>query len=609
MCGIFGYIGEKDAIPILIEGLRKLEYRGYDSSGIAVISNKKLHLEKSVGKIVDLEKAVAEGKRRAHAGLGHTRWATHGQPSKENAHPHLDCTGSIALVHNGIIENYEELKSDLCAKGHIFRSQTDTEVIVHLIEENIGRGPENAVKLALKKLKGSYAIGVIFKKFPGKIIVARKGSPLIIGIGENENFISSDVPAIVKYSSRIITLEDGDIATVTKGKIKIFSATKASVRRKETLISWDPVSAEKSGYAHFMLKEIHEQPKAIIDTIRDIVDSSKKNIRFKNLNLNEKDIAGIKRIVLTACGTSWHAALIGEYYLEYYAKIPSEVEYAAEFRYRMPIIDKNTLVIAISQSGETADTLGAIQEAKKHGAKVISICNVFSSSVVRESDGVIYTSAGPEIGVASTKAFTTQVVVLFLLALYLGRKKDRLSKSNFQSRLRSLFEIPDKVEQIFTSEDKIEKIADKYCSATNALYLGRGEGFPAALEGALKLKEISYIHAEGYPAAEMKHGPIALIDENMPVVVLALSGRRYDKILGNIEEVNARGGRVIALATEGDRVIAKKAEDVIYLPKTRETLSAILAVVPLQLLAYYIAVKRGCHVDQPRNLAKSVTVE
>jgi glutamine---fructose-6-phosphate transaminase (isomerizing) len=609
MCGIFGYIGGKDSVPILIEGLRKLEYRGYDSSGIAVISNKKIHLEKSVGKIADLEKAIAEGKRRAHVGIGHTRWATHGQPSKENAHPHLDCTESLALVHNGIIENYEELKRALCARGHVFKSQTDTEVIVHLIEENLSRGPENAVKAALKKLKGSYAIAVIFKKHPDKIIVARKGSPLIIGLGENENFISSDIPAMVKYSSRIITLEDGDIASVTKSGAKIFSLKKASVQRKETLISWDPVSAEKSGYAHFMLKEIHEQPKAIIDTISGIVDPSKKNIHFKDLGLKDKDIASIKRVVLTACGTSWHAALIGEYYMEYYAQIPSEVEYAAEFRYRMPIIDKNTLIIAISQSGETADTLGAIQEAKKHGAKVVSICNAFSSSIARESDGVIYTAAGPEIGVASTKAFTTQVVVLFLLALYLGRKKGRLSRANFQSRLHSLFEIPNKVEQVLASEDKIEKIAEKYCNATNALYLGRGEGFPVALEGALKLKEISYIHAEGYPAAEMKHGPIALIDANMPVVVLALSGRRYEKILGNIEEVNARGGRVIALATEGDRSIAKKAKEVIYLPKTRETLSAILAVIPLQLLAYYIAVKRGCHIDQPRNLAKSVTVE
>lgn len=609
MCGIFGYIGEKDSVPILVEGLRKLEYRGYDSSGIAVISGKKIHIEKSVGKIADLEKAIAEGRRRSHVGIGHTRWATHGQPSKENAHPHTDCSGNIALVHNGIIENYEELKRGLCSRGHVFVSQTDTEVIAHLIEEHSRLGPETAVKLALKKLKGSYAIAVIFKKYPDRIIVARKGSPLIIGVGEKENFISSDVPAMVKYSSRIVTLEDGDIASVSKDRVKIFSLTKSVVKRNETLISWDPVSAEKSGYAHFMLKEIHEQPKAIIDTICGIVDRQKKNIRFKDLNLSEKDISSVKRIVLTACGTSWHAALIGEYYLEYYAKIPSEVEYAAEFRYRMPIIDKNTLVIAISQSGETADTLGAIQEAKKHGAKVISICNVFSSSIARESDGVIYTAAGPEIGVASTKAFTTQVAVLFLLALHFGRKKGRLSRSNFESRLHSLFEIPNKVEQVLASEDRIEKIAEKYCGATNALYLGRGEGFPAALEGALKLKEISYIHAEGYPAAEMKHGPIALIDENMPVVVLALSGRRYEKILGNIEEVNARGGRVIALATEGDRGIGKKANDVIYLPKTRETLSAILAVVPLQLLAYYIAVKRGCHVDQPRNLAKSVTVE
>ncbi len=609
MCGIFGYVGGKDSVSILIEGLKKLEYRGYDSAGIATISNKKIHLEKSVGKIADLESIVSSKSRISHIGLGHTRWATHGQPSKENAHPHLDCTGSIALVHNGIIENYEELKRALCAKGHVFRSQTDTEVIVHLIEENIRHGLENAVKLALKKLKGSYAIGVLYKNNPDKIIVARKGSPLVIGIGEKENFISSDIPAMVKYSSRIITLEDGDIATVTKSKVKIFSATKTSIKREETLISWDPISAEKSGYAHFMLKEIHEQPKAIIDTIKDIVDPSKKNIKFKHLNLKEKDISNIKRVVLTACGTSWHSALIGEYYLEYYAKIPSEVEYAAEFRYRMPIVDKNTLVIAISQSGETADTLGAIQEAKKHGAKVISICNVFSSSIVRESDGVIYTMAGPEIGVASTKAFTTQVAVLFLLSIFLGRKKNRLSKAKFLSRLSSLFEIPHKVEQVLASEDKIEKIADKYCNANNALYLGRGEGFPAALEGALKLKEISYVHAEGYPAAEMKHGPIALIDENMPVVVLALAGRRYEKILGNIEEVNARGGRVIALATEGDRLITKKAKDVIFLPKTRETLSAILAVIPLQLLAYYIAIKRGCHVDQPRNLAKSVTVE
>ncbi len=609
MCGIFGYIGNKNAIPILIEGLRKLEYRGYDSSGIAVVSKKSFNIYKSVGKISDLENTVSNKKNISHIGIGHTRWATHGQPSVENAHPHTDCKKNIAVVHNGIIENYEILRKELLKKGHKFISQTDTEVIAHLIEENIKNGPEKAVKVALKKLKGTYALAVIFKKFPDRVIVAKKGSPLIIGIGEKENFISSDIPAIVKYSSKIITLQDGDIATIRKNSINIFSLSKGKVKRKETLISWDPVSAEKSGYAHFMLKEIHEQPKAIIDTIQDIVSADKKSIKFKNLNLSDKEIRSINRIVLTACGTSWHAALIGEYYLEYYAKIPCEVEYAAEFRYRMPIIDRNTLVIAISQSGETADTLGAILEAKKYGAKVISICNVHASSIPRESDGVIYTCAGPEIGVASTKAFTTQVVVLFLLSLYFGIKRKMLSLMDMRKRLNSLFEIPNKVEQVLQMEEKIEKIAEKYCNTTNALYLGRGEGFPTALEGALKLKEISYIHAEGYPAAEMKHGPIALIDENMPVVVLALAGRRYEKILGNIEEVNARGGKVIALATEGDKEILKKAQDVIYIPKTRETLTTILAVVPLQLLAYYIAVKRGCHVDQPRNLAKSVTVE
>ncbi len=609
MCGIFGYIGNKEAVSLLIEGLKKLEYRGYDSAGIVVLANKKLTVEKSLGKIADLENLIAGKKIKAHIGLGHTRWATHGRPSKENAHPHTDCSGNIAIVHNGIIENYEDLRAVLIAKGHIFKSQTDTEVLVHLIEDNIKKGVEKALRETLKKVKGSYAIGVMYKKEPHKIVVARKGSPLIIGLGKSENFIASDIPAIIKYTSRIITLHDGDIATVTKDKVEISNLSGAKVERKETLVSWDPISAEKGGYAHFMLKEIHEQPKAIIDTIRDSVDASKKHIIFKHLNLSDKDIKRIKRVVLTACGTSWHAALIGEYYIEHYADLPSEVEYAAEFRYRSPIIDKETLVIAITQSGETADTLGAIEEAKANGAKVVSICNVVSSSIARESDGVIYTVAGPEIGVASTKAFTTQIVALYLLSLYLGRKRGKIPTSKYLRRLASLFEIPHKIEAVLSLEEQIEKIAGRFCHCTNALYLGRGEGFPVALEGALKLKEISYIHAEGYPAAEMKHGPIALIDENMPVVVLALAGRRYDKILGNIEEVKARGGKVIALATEGDKLIKKKADAVIYLPKSKETLSAILAVIPLQLLAYYIAVKRGCHVDQPRNLAKSVTVE
>ncbi len=609
MCGIFGYIGEKQAVPLLIEGLKKLEYRGYDSAGIVAYSNKALVIEKALGKIADLEKSISKKKINAKLAIGHTRWATHGRPSKENAHPHDDCTGSVVIVHNGIIENFEEIKAVLSARGHVFKSQTDTEVLVHLIEEKMKLGLEKAVREAVKKVRGSYALAVISKKEPDRIIVVRKGSPLIIGLGEKENFISSDIPALIKYTSRIINMHDNDFAVITRNKVVLSSADGAKVKRDEMLISWDPVSAEKGGYAHFMLKEIHEQPKAIIDTITDSVDARKKNIHLKDLKLSDKELKGIERVILTACGTSWHAALLGEYYFESIAKIPAEVEYAAEFRYRMPIVSKNTLVVAITQSGETADTLGAIEEAKKNGAKVISICNVTGSSIARESDGVIYTKAGPEIGVASTKAFTTQIVALYLLAMSVAKKKNRITKANFETRLHNLFEVPNKVEQVLSQEDKIKSVADKFSHCTNALYLGRGEGFPVALEGALKLKEISYIHAEGYPAAEMKHGPIALIDENMPVVVLALAGRRYDKIIGNIEEVNARGGRVIALATEGDKEIKKKAEEVIYLPKTRESLSAIVASIPLQLLAYYIAVNRGCHVDQPRNLAKSVTVE
>lgn len=609
MCGIFGYIGEKEAISILLEGLKKLEYRGYDSAGIVVFSGKKISIEKSAGKIADLENSIASERIKGCIGLGHTRWATHGIPSKENAHPHLDCTHKIAVVHNGIIENFSAIKRYLLQNGHKFTSQTDTEIIAHLIEENISKGLEASLKLALKKIKGSYALGVLYKNDPGKMIVARRGSPLVIGIGNGENFVASDIPAVIKYTSKIKILEDGDIALITKDGIKISSLTKPRVERKEILVSWDPVSAERGGYAHFMLKEIHEQPKAIIDTINDIVGNKRENILFKHLNLSDNELKKINRIVLTSCGTSWHASLIGEYLLEHFAKIPCEVEYAAEFRYREPIIDKRTLVIAISQSGETADTLGAIETAKKLGAKIISICNVFASSITRYSDGVIYTIAGPEIGVASTKAFTTQIIALYLLSLYVGFKKNKISKNKLISKLNEIFEIPHKIEQVLEQEDKIDKLAEKHYLSTNALYLGRGEGFPIALEGALKLKEISYIHAEGYPAAEMKHGPIALIDKNMPVVVLALKGRRYDKIMGNVEEVNARGGKIIALATVGDRNIKKKTSDVIYLPKSSEALSAILAVIPLQLLAYYIAVKRDCHIDQPRNLAKSVTVE
>ena len=608
MCGIFGYIGDKEAVSIILEGLKKLEYRGYGSAGIASVAGKKLSIEKSLGKIADLEKLLGSKKMNGRSGIGHTRWATHGRPSKENAHPHTDCKNQIALVHNGIIENFEELKKELIGAGHKFTSQTDTEVLAHLIEDGLSGGVFEAVRKAVLKIRGSCAIAVIYKKEPDRIIVARKGSPLIIGIGKGENYISSDIPAIIKHTSRIITLEDGDIAVVKSKSVEVFSFSGIKIDRKKTLVSWDPISAEKGGYSHFMLKEIHEQPKAIIDTIDSLVDRKTKSVKLNGLALPEKFLKRFNRVILTACGTSWHAALIGEYFIEHYVKLCAEVEYAAEFRYRSPLVDKNTLVIAISQSGETADTLGAIQEAKLRGATVISICNVVDSSIARDSDGVLYTIAGPEIGVASTKAFTTQIVVLYLLALFLGKKRGKINKTKFARRLNALFEVPNKIEQMLCSEKEIEKIAEKYCGSKNALYLGRGEGFPVALEGALKLKEISYIHAEGYPAAEMKHGPIALIDDNMPVVVLALSGRRYEKIIGNIEEVKARGGKVIALATEGDKNL-KNVDDIIYIPKTSESLSAIVAVVPLQLFAYYIAVKRGCHIDQPRNLAKSVTVE
>ncbi|KAF0135133.1 MAG: glucosamine--fructose-6-phosphate aminotransferase (isomerizing) [Candidatus Saganbacteria bacterium] len=614
MCGIFGYIGTKEALPFLIEGLKKLEYRGYDSSGVATIDKGRLFIEKCAGKISDLEKKINERPIRGPIGIGHTRWATHGQPSDQNSHPHEDCTGLIAVVHNGIIENYLPLRRALADEGHKFLSTTDTEVIAHLIEKYFTKAGQNvpleeAVRQAMLAVEGSYSIAVLYEKQPNKIVAARKGSPLIIGISEGETFISSDIPAMLKYTSQIIYLNDYEIATITEDGVKVETIHGQKVEKEAVFISWDPESAEKGGYAHFMLKEIHEQPKAIRDTISGRVKVDESFIHFDELNFTEEEARQINRVVFTACGTSWHAGLIGEYLIEQFVKIPAEVEYAAEFRYRHPIVDENTLVIAISQSGETADTLGAVWEAKAQGAKVISICNVVGSSIARESHGIIYTYAGPEIGVASTKAFTTQLTVIYLFALFLAKKRGSISKLEAQKMISDLIAIPDKIEQFLGREKEIEAAAERFSKCSNTLFLGRGKGFPIALEGALKLKEISYIHAEGYPAAEMKHGPIALIDENMPVVVLALAGRRYDKILGNIEEVKARGGIVVAVAVEGDAMVCEKADEVIYIPQTTEALSPILAVIPLQLLAYYIAVKRGCHVDQPRNLAKSVTVE
>ncbi|MDI6732208.1 MAG: glutamine--fructose-6-phosphate transaminase (isomerizing) [Candidatus Margulisbacteria bacterium] len=609
MCGIFGYIGNKEAVPFILEGLKKLEYRGYDSAGIATLHKGNVFISKCAGKIADLETLLAQKPISGAIGIGHTRWATHGRPSDINSHPHDDCRGKIVVVHNGIIENYLELRRELADKGHKFKSTTDTEVLAHLIEDNMNGSLLQSVSRALSLVRGSYALAVISEHEPEKIIVARQGSPLIVGYGEEETFISSDIPAMLKYTGRTIQLDNGEVGEVVPKKAKFYSLHGKPVAKKIELISWDPESAEKGGYSHFMLKEIHEQPNAIRKTIEGRVEAESHKIHFDELNLSDEEIRKINRVVFTACGTSWHAGLVGEYLFEQYAKIPAEVEYAAEFRYRQPIIDENTLVIAITQSGETADTLGAVWEAKAQNAKVIAICNVVGSSIARDAHGVVYTNAGPEIGVASTKAFTTQLTVIYLLAVLFGKRKGIISDAQAAKLINDLIEVPSKIESILYREKEIEQIAHSMKDATNALYLGRGKGFPIALEGALKLKEVSYIHAEGYPAAEMKHGPIALIDQHMPVVVLALAGSRYEKILGNVEEVKARGGNVIAVATENDVLITEKADKIIYIPQCSEAISPLLAVIPLQLLAYYIAVKRGCHVDQPRNLAKSVTVE
>ncbi len=610
MCGIVGYIGEREASPIILKGLKHLEYRGYDSAGIASIYRGKIHIRRCAGKVLDLENIILQKPLMGEIALGHTRWATHGKPSEENTHPHTDCKKELVIVHNGIIENYLSLRDSLIKEGHVFKSETDSEVIVHLIEKYLNGNLEIAVRTALKKVKGSYAIGVIWKKDKDNLIAARSGSPLIIGLKNNESFIASDVPAILSETRNIVYLGDSEIATIGRKRIKVKTLDGKPVRTKVVKISWDRESAEKGGYPHFMLKEIFQQPIALEETIRGKISQSGTDVHLgEGIRLTKRQIKSINRIIIIGCGTSWHAGLIGEYMIEELTRIPTEVEYAAEFRYRHPIIDDKSLIIAISQSGETADTLGAIREVRERGGKVISICNVVGSSIVRESDSVIYTHAGPEIGVASTKAFTTQLVILYLLALSFGRIIGNVSFKSAKEMIGSLMELPQKIRRLLEDEKKIASLARHFYRSNNFLYLGRGEGFPLALEGALKLKEVSYIHAEGYPAAEMKHGPIALIDKNMPIVVIALRGRRYEKILANIEEVKARDGVVIALASEGDYEIAKKVDHTIYIPPTIALLTPILAVIPLQLLAYHIAIKRKCPVDQPRNLAKSVTVE
>lgn len=608
MCGIVGYIGKQKAVPILMDGLKRLEYRGYDSAGIAVLENKELLFEKAAGKISVLENMLNGKKFDATTGIAHTRWATHGEPTNQNAHPHIDCKGEIAVVHNGIIENFDALKEVLARKGHKFITQTDTEVLAHLIEEYFEGDLAEATRTALSLIEGTYGIAVLSQKNPDKIVVARHGSPLVIGNGEDENFVASDVSAILKHTKQVVYLKDNEMAVVTSKDFSITTIDNIKVTPHIQEISWSLDMIEKGGYSHFMLKEIFEQPLTLRDAIRGRLNSIDGTARLSGLNLQYEQLQHINRIIFLACGTSWHAGLIGEYMIEENAGIPVEVEYASEFRYRSPIIQDGTIVFAISQSGETADTLAAMREAKRKGATVLGICNVVGSSIARDTDGGVYIHAGPEIGVASTKAFTSQIMVLSLISLLLARMRN-MSLERGREVIQHLQEIPEKVEAALKKEEEVKKIAQLYHKKNNFLYLGRGINFPVALEGALKLKEISYIHAEGYPAAEMKHGPIALIDENMPVVVLAIKDAVYDKVLSNIEELKARKARVIAIATEGDCEISKKVEHVIYIPKTLDMLTPLLSIIPLQLLAYHMAVLRGCNVDQPRNLAKSVTVE
>ena len=614
MCGIVAYIGEREAYPIIIKGLKRLEYRGYDSSGIALLCEGELNLYKKQGKVANLEEHTTDKNRKGSVAIGHTRWATHGEPNDVNSHPHASSDGEIAMIHNGIIENYEPLKRELINKGYNFKSDTDTEVLTILVEDikkNSNLSLAEALRLALQQVVGAYAIVVISKNDPRQLVAARKSSPLVVGIGKNGDFFcASDATPIVEYTKKVVYLEDEEIAVLDLDEgLKIYSIDDVAKTPYIQELELQLEALEKGGYDHFMLKEIHEQPHSIRDCFRGRLNAEKAWVSLGGIKEYEQKMMKANRIIMIACGTSWHAGLVGEYLFEDLARINVEVEYASEFRYRNPIIDENDIVIAISQSGETADTLAALELAKSKGATILGICNVVGSSISRITDAGSYTHAGPEIGVASTKAFTAQVTVLTLMALSLAKKKGTISDSKFRTLLSELEAIPQKVQEILDSNDKIKLIAAKYKDASNALYLGRGSSFPVALEGALKLKEISYIHAEGYPAAEMKHGPIALIDEEMPVYVIATKGPSYDKVVSNIQEVKARKGKIIAIVTEGDDQVTKIADHVIEIPETDENLVPLLATIPFQLLSYHTAVMRECNVDQPRNLAKSVTVE
>ena len=614
MCGIIGYIGSKPVVPVLLEGLRRMEYRGYDSAGVAVVSPEGIALRRSAGKLANLEQAIRVDPVEGLYGVGHTRWATHGRPTEENAHPHRDCTGRIVVVHNGIIENYLELKKDLQSEGHEFKTETDTEIVAHLVEREMrDDGLENAVRRALTYMRGMFAIVLVSVEDPEKIVAVRNGPPIVVGLGKDEFFVASDIPAILAHTRDVVFLGDEEMAVITRSGVQFTDYQGRAVSKTTQRVMWDPIAAEKGGHKHFMLKEIYEQPTAARDTILGRVSLDRGRIFLADLNISEETLRAVQKVSIIACGTSWHAGLVGKYLIEALAQIPVEVDYGSEYRYRNPIVASNELAVVITQSGETADTLAALREAKRKGAHSIAICNVVGSMATREAEGTVYTHAGPEIGVASTKAFTSQLVALQLLALYVAQVRGTLTATQIRNHIAELLQMPQTLEQTIKASAAMEKVAERFYNRSDFLFLGRGINYPIALEGALKLKEISYIHAEGYPAGEMKHGPIALIDEQMPVVAIAPNDHVFEKMIGNVQEAKARGGSVIALTTEGDTrmagVLDRQTDVIVPLPATTALLTPVVMTVPLQLLAYHIAVRRGCDVDQPRNLAKSVTVE
>jgi glucosamine--fructose-6-phosphate aminotransferase (isomerizing) len=614
MCGIIGYIGSKPVVPVLLDGLRRMEYRGYDSAGVALVSPEGIALRRSAGKLVNLENTIRNEPVDGLYGVGHTRWATHGRPTEENAHPHRDCTGRIVVVHTGIIENYLELKRELQAQGHVFKTETDTEIVAHLVEREMeADGLENAVRRALLVMRGMFALVIISVDDPEKIVAARNGPPIVVGLGEDEFFVASDIPAILSHTRDVVFLGDEEMAVITRSGVQFTDYSGREVSKTTQRVLWDPIAAEKGGHKHFMLKEIYEQPAAARDTILGRVSLEQGHIFLEDLHIPAEALREATKVTIVACGTSWHAALVGKYLIEQLAQIPVEVDYGSEYRYRSPIVVRNEITIAITQSGETADTLAALREARKKGASTIAICNVVGSMATREAAGTVYTHAGPEIGVASTKAFTSQLVALQILALYLAQARGSLSTQAIRGHIEELLHLPQRIEEAIKASMAAEKIAERFSNRTDFLFLGRGINYPIALEGALKLKEISYIHAEGYPAGEMKHGPIALIDEHMPIVTVAPDDHVFEKMLGNVQEAKARGGSIIAVTTEDDprmsSVLDPSRDVMLAMPRTTPLLTPIVMTIPLQLLAYYIAVRRGCDVDQPRNLAKSVTVE